>query len=143
MMVLSACNSNGTYKVTVVKMGKNDFFSGSQKVTVITKSGDSMECFIDESLLFNNKIPFQTKMIKSEIGRYGFIKDSSSTDTYDVTVVEDEGFDHLLGENKVIVTTKSGVSLECLVDESFMIDNSIPFQAKMKKTEEGRYGFIK
>jgi len=141
-MAVVSCNQGSIYKVTVVKNQGFSNLIGGNRVIVITQNGDSTEAIISEGLLFNKKLPFSAIMEKNEIARYGFIKDSTENNVFEVIIKEKAVNDLLLGGNKVIATTKSGMLVECFITEELLLKNKLPFSAKMTKNENGRYGFI-
>ncbi len=67
---------------------------------------------------------------------------TKSAGTYKVTVVSNEGFDQLVGHYKVIAVTESGDSVTSIISEGLLFNNTIPFQAEMKKNQIARYGRI-
>lgn len=143
-VALSACNSTGTsYEVTVVKNEGFDQILGWNKAVVVTENGDSIEVLIDEALLLNNKLPFTAMMGKNELGRFGYVKDSTSTSMFDVTVIRKADNNPLISGNRVFVTTKSGMLVESFISEEILLENQIPFPAKMDKGQTQRFGSIK
>ena len=80
VITMNACVRQGLdYKVTVLQKSDNlnaglvKGFIAEDLYTVKTESGDTVQAFIEEKLILNNKLPFTATMWKSPDGRYGFV----------------------------------------------------------------------
>lgn len=138
-IAMTACQ-RGQHEVRVVKYNGTDLLGGHM-VTVVTASGDTVMATIDESTLFETKIPFSATMVKDEIEGKGHINAITKKSKFEVTVIG-KAPSISIG-TKVLVVTKSGMSVECDIAEEIILNNRFPFYAVMEKEQIERFGWIR
>ena len=142
MLMIACSNSTPTFEVEVEKYLGYDDTIGAHKVIAITQGGEKIESIIDESLLYNQKIPFKSSMDKSEDLIFGLIRDTHDIITFEVIISKYLGYDDIIAAHKVIAITKSGMPVEAIIPEETLFKNKVPYKGKMKKDEIDRYGYI-
>lgn len=138
-------------KVLVVKDKGESCVYSYQLATVVDSNGDSLDVLVSEYIMFNKKLPFKATLKQSSrffetlgIIRTNIWEKEFWGNSIDVTVIEKTGSRNYRNEVYLSAITKSGIKIECSMDEKLFLTKKMPFSAKVIDKVEGciGYGFV-